>query len=215
MYCRNCGAQIEDGSRFCPKCGTEQFTEGTKAKASFQGVGTIYDAAPLDNAEKEKLVNRLLDLEQQLKSIELNEALADVYEADADEMEIGEEMIDLGTTFHIMYHSNDLFLKLALPMIIASYILCGLWFNGMTLMLAIVLSITGVAYELSRPKAWRRRADRLRTEAKETRIKYAAVLSALPNELQTSDGVERVAALLSSGKAVNQQQAIAMAEQGF
>lgn len=36
MYCRNCGAQINDGAKFCESCGASQFTEQTAAPDQIQ-----------------------------------------------------------------------------------------------------------------------------------------------------------------------------------
>ena len=44
MYCNKCGAPIEDGNKFCPKCGNKVFND-EENKESIDDTTEVYDDA--------------------------------------------------------------------------------------------------------------------------------------------------------------------------
>lgn len=82
MYCRNCGKEISEGSRFCSFCGAEQ--GGTGSGASIQAGGDVYKDVSIEGTgavgrestvvvlkqDEIETVNRLFaDLNSQLMSV--------------------------------------------------------------------------------------------------------------------------------------------------
>ena len=50
MFCENCGAQIEDGSMFCPECGTRLNAEPAPAQPNYGGYTDLSGKLPEDGS---------------------------------------------------------------------------------------------------------------------------------------------------------------------
>lgn len=53
MFCRSCGKELEDGTAYCPNCGTKQFDEpgsNSQQMNPSQPTGNYYNPAPVVDA---------------------------------------------------------------------------------------------------------------------------------------------------------------------
>lgn len=53
MFCRSCGKELEDGTAYCPNCGTKQFDEpgsNNQQMNPSQPTGNYYNPAPVVDA---------------------------------------------------------------------------------------------------------------------------------------------------------------------
>ena len=56
-FCGNCGAEINDGAKFCPVCGTVQAAPGAQQQQQQQPRRSKYDNAVGQDAQFEEITN--------------------------------------------------------------------------------------------------------------------------------------------------------------